>query len=178
MSYQSDRDWSDRWIPMLRALIGPYLLGPSSFEEDTKYAADLVVLSAKDMKIACRVRRHGYASRYPEQFTIRSRRSNGQMTELEKILDGWGDWLFYGHDNAGGRIDPWWLVNLTTFRESYWSADVLRLKETPNGDGTFFTAFPLRLFPRGMLLGDSVRHRRWVQGIYASHATTLKDSTL
>lgn len=167
VSYEQDRKWADDWLPLLRALIGPYLLGQSSFEEDTQCAADLVVLTAKDMKIACRVRRPGYAKRFPDQFTIRSRRASGSSTELEKIVaDEWGDWLFYGHDDEHGRIDPWWLINLTVFRHHWWTnAGVMHRPQTNNGDGTYFTAYPLSLFPAALIIGDSVRHCRWVQGI-------------
>jgi hypothetical protein len=165
-TYRDDRPWSDSWIPLLRALIGPYLLGASTFEEDTQHAADLVVLSAKDMKIACRVRRQGYAERFPNEFTIRSRRANGCTTELEKIMDGWGDWLFYGHDNGRSRIDPWWLLDLSVFRAAFFRGDtILARAEVPNGDGTFFTSYPIRLFPPALVIGDSVRHRLWVRGI-------------
>jgi hypothetical protein len=92
--YARDRKWSDTYIPELRRLIGPHLLAPSSLEQDTREAADLVVLRARDVTIACRVRRPKYAM-YRDQFTIRLHRATGTMTEYEKIIDGWGDWLFY-----------------------------------------------------------------------------------
>lgn len=69
MGYESDRAWSDQFIPAMRQIIGPFLLEPSSFEVDTKQASDLVVLRARDQMVACRVRRQGYAERYPYEFT-------------------------------------------------------------------------------------------------------------
>jgi hypothetical protein len=56
-------------------------------EQDTREAADLVVLRARDVTIACRVRRPKYAM-YRDQFTIRLHRATGTMTEYEKIIDG------------------------------------------------------------------------------------------
>ncbi len=42
-------------------------------------------------------RRHGYAARYPHQFTIRAKLPTGAETELSKIVNGHGDWMFYGY---------------------------------------------------------------------------------
>lgn len=122
--YCTDRAWSDRFIPSLRRLIGPHLLEPSTFAQDAQQAADLVILHARDLRIACRVRRAGFAERYPNQFTLRSERTNGTPTEFRKILEGWGDWLFYGHavSDESIAIDPWWLIDLRAFR-FHWSAE-------------------------------------------------------
>lgn len=53
---------------------------------DTRHATDLPMLDGRDMRIAARVRRHGYAGRYPYDFTIRSRLPSGNPTELAKIV--------------------------------------------------------------------------------------------
>jgi len=148
MSYGIDRKWSDQFIPAMRKIIGPHLLETSSFEVDTQQAADLVVFRARDVTIACRVRRHGYAERYPYDFTIRSARDSGARTELEKFTDGWGDWMFYGHAAQNDPIvERWWLIDLDA-----WRAAMIRdhksivMVETPNGDGTHFIAFDVRSF--------------------------------
>lgn len=150
--YQNDRVWSDQFLPQLRGLIGPHLLVASSLEQDTTQATDLLVLTARDMRIACRVRRAGYATKYPRQFTIRSHRDSGAETEFAKVMSGWGDWMFYGH--ATGRdieISPWWLIDLMAFRK-HW-ADFSAGKSTlwhqrnSNPDGTHFHAFHVDRFP-------------------------------
>ncbi|MDF3855726.1 hypothetical protein ACDP63_18970 [Paracoccus sp. P2] len=75
------------------------------------------MLDGRDMRIAARVQRHGYAGRYPCDLTIRSRRPSGNPTGLAKIVNGEGDWLFYGHANASGTgFDLWWLLDLRAFR--------------------------------------------------------------
>lgn len=148
MNYTTDRQWSDQWIPLLRTKIGPYLLIPSTIEQDRQEAADLVMFRARDMTIACRVRRAGAAAKYPNQFTIRCKRDNGSKTELEKIINGWGDWLFYGHE-CGTHIYPWWIIDLSHFR-----AHLIRDKEKfmhnmiPNGDGTHFAWFDISKFSK------------------------------
>lgn len=151
MSYDKDRAWSDQFLPHMRALIGPHLLVPSSFEVDTKQAADLVVLRARDMTIACRIRRHGYADRYPWEFTVRSARDSGMRTELEKLIDGWGDWMFYAHASANAtRVERWLLIDLAAWRAALIRDRAkLSIANKSNGDGTHFVSFDVRSFPAG-----------------------------
>lgn len=121
MSYRSDRAWSDRFIPAIRRIVGPHLLEPSSLKVDTQQAADLVVLTGRDLTIAARVRRPGYVDRHPYEFTLRAHRASGARTELQKIVDRWGDWLLYGHaiNDTDPEIGRWMIVDLHSFRSSY-----------------------------------------------------------
>lgn len=155
-SYQRNRQWSDRFIPQIRALVGPHLLVESSLEQDTKQAADLVVLRARDLTIACRVRRHGFADVYPRQFTLRSKLDSGVMTEFRKVLQGWGDWMFYGHSSLDEKsISPWWLIDLSALRfhlihdahrRLAKKESRLRQGSQANGDGTHFQWFDIDTF--------------------------------
>ncbi len=153
-SYSEDRKWSDRYIPRIKQIVGPLLLQESSYEVDTKQAADLIVITAKNVTIACRVRRPGY-DRYRNEFTIRSARDTGTETELSKITNGWGDWMFYAHAQDGAVTDfsCWHLIDL-----SAWRAAMIRHKlggssslkmghKSNNGDGTHFAWFDLTTFP-------------------------------
>lgn len=150
--YSFDRKWSDQFIPEMCRIVGPHLLIPSTLEQDTKEAADLVVLKSAGVTVACRVRRFGYAEKYANEFTIRSQRRNGSRTELEKIVDGWGDWMFYAHANESG--DGFALWNLLDL--SAWRAHLIREKlggekikrgTKPNQDGTTeFAWFDMRSF--------------------------------
>lgn len=148
MSWQSDKSWSDRFIPEFRAVVGPNLLVPSTLEQDRLEAADLVVLRGRDLTIACRVRRPGYLA-YKHQFTIRCHRDSGAKTELEKIVEGWGDWMLYGHaDEDEKRLAFWMLLDLDA-----WRAHLIRDKGKivrgvkSNGDGTAFAWFDTNSFP-------------------------------
>lgn len=151
MSYATDRAWSDRFIPAIQQIVGPLLLYPASFEEDAKRATDLMVFTARDMRIAARVRRAGYADRFPFEFTIRSHRDSGAETEMSKIINGWGDWLLYGHEGEGNSLSRWWVVDLHAFRaaliRSASGGVRLRFQKQDNGDGTRFVAYDLRSFP-------------------------------
>lgn len=151
-AYAKDREWSDIYLPQIRQIVGPLLLTPAPLELDVTEATDLVILQARDMRIGCRVRRPGYADRYPFEFTIRSKRDTGAITEMSKIVDGWGDWIFYGHINDLDEIWRWFVVDLHSFRshlirEGYREQKRIRRGEKPNGDGTHFMWFDLQSFP-------------------------------
>lgn len=153
MSYKSDREWSDQFIPTIRQIVGPLLLVESPLEVDRKQAADLIVLRARDMMIAARVRRSGFACRYGRQFTIRSRRDNGAQTELTKIVHGFGDWMFYGHAVAedSAVIDPWHVIDLNHFRahliqDAQRPERYVKKGHTDNHDGTWFAWFDIDSF--------------------------------
>ncbi len=159
-TYSTDRSWSDKMIPQIKEIVGPYLLDITPDEIDTKQAADLMILGARDMRIAARVRRLGYAERYPYEFTLRSRRDSGAETELSKVINGLGDWMFYGHADNADKIGLWWLINLCAFRAALIrDAKSIRFKKQDNGDGTYFVAYDLRSFPKtpSILIGSSSR---------------------
>ena len=149
--FREDYDWQLQFVPRIQQIVGPLLIVPAPVELDTKQATDMIVLCARDMRIACRIRRPGFARLYPDQFTIRAKRDNGAVTELSKIIDGWGDWLFYGHASL---MDPefdfslWYLIDLSAFRShAIQHKEVLRPEKRSNGDGTHFLAFDIRRFP-------------------------------
>ena len=167
MTYRDDRSWSDRYLPAIRQLVGPHLLIPAPIELDTQQATDLIVLRARDMMIACRVRRHGYVDIYPFDITLRSKRDSGSRTELEKIVEGWGDWMFYGHAAAtGDGIERWYLLDLHQWRREF-VREGLRsalkkdakyrgvIQPRSNGDGTHFVAFDVRRFPAALVIASS-----------------------
>ncbi len=146
-SYASDREWSDIMIPQIKRLVGPYLLETASFDNDAKQATDLMILNARDKRIAARVRRPGYAERYPFEFTVRAHRDTGSKTELEKIVNGFGDWLFYGHADASNSICRWWLIDLNAFRAGLIrDKGSIKYHQKSNNDGTHFVSFDLRTF--------------------------------
>jgi hypothetical protein len=122
MSWQDDKGWSDQFMPDIKGVLGQHLLGEASREDDAKHATDLVVLQMKDLRIGVRMRRRKYAenARYVEQFTIRTERRSGVDTELGKIIDGWGDYMFYGFEGEhDGRLGIWHLIDLKRFRRGY-----------------------------------------------------------
>lgn len=150
-SYTENREWSDKYIPAICKIVGPHLLTPSDFKKDATQATDLIVLDARDMRIAARTRRKAkYFEKYRYEFTLRSRVKSGATTELEKVINGLGDWLFYGFvDDDPTEINDWWLIDLSAFRAALIRRDKHKLSvvNKSNGDGSEFCAFDLRNFP-------------------------------
>lgn len=148
--YDINRQWSDRFLPQIKHIVGAHLLEAAPDPLDMLQATDLLMLDARDMRIAARVRRPGYASRYPHQITIRSGVPSGAETELSKIVNGKGDWLFYGHSNAAQTaVESWYLIDLNAFRAGLirYGSKRLHWGTKCNPDGTRFTWFDIRSFP-------------------------------
>jgi hypothetical protein len=76
---------------------------------------DLIVLELKAVRIACRIRKDKYREKYGHEFTIRSFRKSGNKTELAKIVEGWGDYIFYGFADDEG-LTQWFIGDLKAFR--------------------------------------------------------------
>lgn len=115
--WQADKRWSDRFIPEIKSILGVHLIGEPPVEEDAQRNTDLMVLKLDAVRVGCRVRKFAYASRYPDEFTIRSGRPSGAKTELTKIIEGWGDYFFYGFsDSDEHRLAGWLLADLKVFR--------------------------------------------------------------
>lgn len=149
-SYELNRYWSDQFLPQIGKIVGPHLVCTSSFEVDTQQATDLVMVSAKGLDLACRVRRPGYADRYPYEFTVRARTRYGNKTELPKLVEGCGDWMFYGHTDDAGGICRWWLIDLNSWRSAMIRHERVRRQASsiiPNPDGSGFVSFDVRDFP-------------------------------
>jgi hypothetical protein len=149
--YAKDRAFSDRYIPAIKQIVGPHLLQEAPLEVDQREATDLIVMRARAVTIAARVRRPGYAEAYPFEFTIRAARASGVTTELEKIRRHWGEMLFYGHAAEQLTFSLWWLIDLNEFRYALQDNECrrcLRSGERLNKDGvTSFRWFDLRSFP-------------------------------
>lgn len=151
MSYTSNKEWSDKFLPTIKAILGEHLIVESSLEIDRHQATDLIVLNARNLAIACRVRRPGFAAKYPYQFTLRSRIPSGKDTELQKITNGWGDYLFYGHavSQTQTSLNPWFIINLKSWRSHMIRRhrSSIQYGQQPNSDGTAFVWFDLSTFP-------------------------------
>lgn len=113
---------------------------------------DLKMLGTRDIRIAARVRRPGIAQGFSRQFTIRSAVPSGEPTELSKIVNGHGDWMFYGHSNAAQTgFDAWWLIDFRAFRAALirhrMNGASILMGDQVNPDGTRFKWFDVSSFP-------------------------------
>ena len=115
--WKADKRWSDRFLPEIKAILGTHLIGEPPVEEDAERNTDLMVLKMEAVRIGCRIRRHKYLVAFGNEFTIRAGRPSGAKTELAKIVEGWGDYFFYGFSNAEHHeLAAWFLGDLRVFR--------------------------------------------------------------
>ena len=120
MTWQEEKRWSDRFLPEIKRILGELFIGEAPQEEDAERNTDLIVLKLEPLRFACRVRRHGYLARYSDEFTIRASLKSGAKTELTKIIEGWGDYLFYGFSDVEEKLlAKWTIINLSAFRLWY-----------------------------------------------------------
>jgi hypothetical protein len=139
--YAQDRVWSNRFLPEIKRILGGCLIGEAPQEEDQDRNTDLIVLRLESVRIGCRVRKFRYLSDYGHEFTVRSERGSGNKTELSKIIEGWGRYLFYGFcDEQEEGIAQWKLIDLNAFR-LWFNSRCIQSKEIPgklrnNPDGS------------------------------------------
>ena len=132
IGWQSDKRWSDRFLPEIKRNLGEVLIGEPPVAEDQERNTDLIVLKMDAVRIACRVRRNKFIS-YKEEFTIRSGRPSGKKTELAKIIEGWGDYFFYGIcDEEEKHLEFWLIGSLNAFR-AWFSAELFSQRGFPPG---------------------------------------------
>ncbi len=141
--WKTDKKWSDRFISEIQhhlsgiLNIHPMSVKIASESEDRERNTDLIILGINNIRIACRIRKNQYLSKYGNEFTIRSYRPSGKETEFSKIMNGWGDYIFYGFCNAEETgLENWFLGDLEIFRR--WIAETQNyyvIKKT-NFDGS------------------------------------------
>jgi hypothetical protein len=126
MGWRSRKSWSDRFVPEIKSILGTVLIDVAETGDDALRNTDLITLTMRSgLRIACRVRRHPYLAAHGDEFTIRCSVVSGRETEIDKVLAGWGDYLFYGFANAAETaLAAWFVGDLKVFRE--WFASYRR----------------------------------------------------
>jgi hypothetical protein len=166
--WQADKRWSDRFLTQIKGILGVHLIGEPPLEEDAERNTDLMVLRMDAVRIGCRIRKHQYLGRYGGEFTIRAGRPSGVKTELTKIIEGWGDYFFYGFANDNEtQLAYWTLADMRVFRRTYAKmlvqsqAGVVPGIAKANTDGSSsFAAFRWDQFPPEFVVGQSCPARR------------------
>jgi hypothetical protein len=130
--WQKDKAWSDRFLHEIKGILGQHLISEPPIEEDRERNTDLVVLRLDAVRVGCRVRKQDQI-RYADEFTIRVGRPSGIKTELTKIIEGWGDYFFYGFSDSEEKLlDRWLLGSLNAFRVWH-SRQLVERKGKPPG---------------------------------------------
>lgn len=115
-AWKSDKAWSDFFLKEIKGIIGQQFICEAPELEDQCRNTDLIVFRMDSIRIGCRIRRENWIHKNDE-FTIRSGRPSGVKTEFSKIIEGWGDYFFYGFgSNDGSRLLSWKIGDLKPFR--------------------------------------------------------------
>lgn len=171
MSYTTERTWSDKYLidhlskilPDLYPLLphtditNKFILTSEAPDyEDQTQATDIVAQmsslldddgSIETITFGMRDRRYNGHSKYLKEFTVRSKTRYNSKTELEKILQGYGDFNLYCW-TTNDEITDWTLLDLDAFRfHMQWNRSRLKYTAIPNHDGTEFYAFDITSFP-------------------------------
>lgn len=158
-AWRRRKQWSDRFLPEIKQILGSHLIGEPPHEEDAERNTDLIVLRMEAVRIGCRVRKHKYLHErdgaYRDQFTIREGVPSGAKTELTKLLEGWGDYFFYGFcDEPQERLASWMLGDMNVFRLWFHRETVRRRGGLPgvrlpnrDEDDSTFRAFDIDSLP-------------------------------
>lgn len=160
--FVTDFAWQRQFLPKVKKALAETLIVEAPFEEDANRNTDMMVLHARNLRISCRIRKYADL-KYSDEFTIREGRPTGTKTELTKIIEGWGDYMFYGFAaESGPELSAWILGDLTVFRGwfmrklSKLNAGELPGIQKPNTDGTFFRAYRIADLP-----AEFVKDRRY-----------------
>lgn len=160
--WEKDKEKADKYLSEIKQILGLYLIGTAPIEEDQERNTDLIVLRMEAIRIACRMRGYEYYIKWPDDITIRSLRPSGVKTELTKIVEGWGDYFFYGFSNAKETVlHAWRLCDLKVFR-LWFSRTLIPLqsggipgirKSNKNGSSDF-RVFNTNEMPRDFIVAD------------------------
>ena len=87
--------------------------------KDLSEATDFEIDNINNMTVASRIRRNEYYNntQYRYEFTIRYKLHSGNITEIDKIKQGYAKFLFYGFlNNDETEIIQWVIMDLDYFR--------------------------------------------------------------
>lgn len=104
-NWKEDHLWARPLLAKVKQILGMVFFTEPPEEEDQERNTDLWILRLRrkftDCRVAVRIRRFEQFMKpgYGNEFTIRSSRPSGAKTELQKMLDGWAQYFFYGFAN-------------------------------------------------------------------------------
>lgn len=158
--------WSDQYLPDIKSILGRALKVDSNFvveatpEEDMRHNTDMIVLADCGARISCRVRqcKQWSIKNYKNEFTMRCSTPAGGRTEIEKVLNGWGDYFLYGFAaESGPQLFAYFVGDLAIFR--MWHSAYLGscgmppgLPERPNVDGSRFRTYRIDELPKEFVI--------------------------
>lgn len=147
--YHHERKWSDKFLIPIARELGETFIVPAPAKEDMCQNTDLIVFKHRNHTYAARVRRHQY-SKFKDDFTIRCGALGEGKTEFDKIMDGFGDYMFYGISNEDeDGFSCYSIIDLNVFRVHQ---EKIKGDLNENQDGTKFLAYKYDSFPKELIV--------------------------
>lgn len=113
----SEKKFSQKFEDEVKQIFADLLIQRAPDHVDWNEATDLTIMQIHPFDIGVRIRRHKYLEDYGDEITMRYKRSNGKKTEWDKLVDGKGDYYFYGFcDEDEEKICAYNILDLTHFR--------------------------------------------------------------
>lgn len=126
-NWKKSKSKVDPYMPMVKAALGQVIINIGEKIEDQKEMTDLKILGTGKKRIGVRVR-NPYSENNPnldiyenfgDEITIRIKRQR-RKTELQKIMEGWGDIYFYGiGDKNQSKFKTFTIFDLDGLRQLY-----------------------------------------------------------
>lgn len=153
VSFQNNIILENKYFPNAKRICGDCFFGRISGEKgsflDTEKATDICLVVEGRIHVAFRVRQNFYYNNYKEEFTLRTRSRCGNITEIDKVRSGCGDFILYCFENElRNGLCMWTMINLDVWRKN--EVNVLT-PNIPNGDGTYFSPFNYSDFPKEII---------------------------
>jgi len=161
-NWQTDKGWSDRFIPEITRHLGQALITEPPVIEDQMRNSDLMIFSMDAVRVACRIRKNSYLKAYGGEFTLRAGRPSGTKTELTKVIEGWGSHIFYGFsDEQEKYLQQWFLGDLNLFRGWFTrqlvgldKGQVPGIAKNNKDNSSNFAAYRLSKMPDGFIIAS------------------------
>lgn len=149
MNQQNLLRLENKFSKQLKAILGGCFF-TKNIDDDLTKGIDFAVYTIKPFKVACRLRGFGYQKRYGNQFTVRWELKSGNRTEIDKIKDGFVDYMLYGFIDADEiRIIQWVLVDLKPIREGL---EPFEIRQNKMPDENKLAAYSLVTYPKEYIL--------------------------
>ena len=169
--FKEDKAWSDSYMNQVRLAMSTHFLQLGSFKEDTEMNTDLRIIDFQSVKggigagrISSRLRH--YDPMYPDNvdiYTMRYSRPSGMKTEFPKVMEGFGDFFFYGIMNRG-ILAVYKIYCLAEFRiwikqyQKDHNGDLPAIKRNNTDDSSDFLIFEDRDTPKEVILCSHIDH--------------------
>lgn len=160
MTYETQIRLERKFAQQIKAILGMTFIGQDAIA-DKHQATDFLVMTLYPIKVACRLRTYNYYlnPKYREQFTIRCWLASGNKTELQKIREGYCEYMFYGFvDQEEKNIIKYTIIDLNVFRDQE-GGMVFEHCNNPGEDDSDFIACGLGQFSKELI------KKQWIKNV-------------